>query len=85
MTHSELDTSYYKKIAEQYIQKFRNWNKKLCDLSEIQNKLQSELVQINESLDNEALYTQHLKLEQEAFELELKQKEETIRQQMHNN
>ena len=28
LVHSELDTSYYKKIAEQYFQKFKNWNKK---------------------------------------------------------
>ena len=79
LVHSELDTSYYKKIAEQKIQKLEQ---EICDLSIIQNKLQSELVQINESLDTETLYTQHLKLEQEAFELELKKKEETIIHQM---
>ena len=79
LAHSELDTSYYKKLGDSKIQKLE---KEICDLSIIQNNLQSELAQINESLDTEALYTQHLKLEQESFELELKKKEETIIHQM---
>ena len=79
LAHSELDTSYYKKIGDEKIQKLE---KEICELSIIQNNLQSELAQINESLDTEALYTQHLKLEQESFELELKKKEETIKHQM---